>query len=118
MRRLTASAVAMTMTSGACSERSWRAVNCEAPAITITVIPMVSASPQPASAATTPKSSPNGTMTMRNGSASRKPRQNAARSPVPPADPPSTFASPLPPALPHHDRPVVSTLRPRAGGRR
>ena len=78
-RRLTASEVAMTMSSGACSESSCSAVNCEAPAITRMLIAMISASGQPASAASTPKSMPKGTITSRNGSASRTPSQKAPR---------------------------------------
>ncbi len=54
-------------------------MNWAAPAITITLIAMVSASGQPASPATTPNSIPNGTITTRNGRPSRTPSQKARR---------------------------------------
>ena len=54
-------------------------MNCEAPAMTTALMASVSRSRQPASFASTPNSSPNGTMTSRNGRASRRPSQKARR---------------------------------------
>ena len=54
-------------------------MNCEAPAITSTLMPRVCASVQPASLASTPKIMPKGTTTIRNGRLSRAPCQKALR---------------------------------------
>ena len=54
-------------------------MNCEAPAITSTLMPRICASVQPASLASTPKIMPKGTTTIRNGRLSRAPCQKARR---------------------------------------